>query len=44
MKKETASKKAWTKPEVQDLDIERTAGGTPPAGTEDIINGVLTGS
>jgi hypothetical protein len=34
MKKETASKKAWTKPEVQNLSIEETATGTLPSGAE----------
>jgi hypothetical protein len=28
MKKETTNKKAWTKPDIQDLDVQSTASGT----------------
>ena len=34
MKKETIQKKAWQKPEVKDLDIDKTASGTSPGFNE----------
>jgi hypothetical protein len=39
MKNEENGKKIWKTPEVFDLDVEKTAGGSPPGFFESTANG-----